>query len=161
MRSFNPVLLSALAMLTLGDAPPPATATDERSPPNDLWPVRTHDAIRRGCYVLDVAAWARADWARAGLPRVGPSGPREAFDPLWDELVNWLAQCPVLVDIETFWVFDADHGHGWQLLVTGMPSAEVRSSAALRDAVKSGRVDEQQRANRKRRAARKRKRGWA
>jgi hypothetical protein len=109
MRSFNPVLLTALAVLSLGGAP-------LQRPPNDLWPVRSYDAIRPGCHVLVSACWRRAE-----VPRVGP---REAFDPLWDELINWLAQSPVLTDIETFWVFDADHGHGWQLLVTGMPSGE-------------------------------------
>jgi hypothetical protein len=91
-RSLNPVLLTALATMSLGVGQQPG-------PPNDLWPVRRLVDIRAGCHVLSLAS---------------------NHDPSWYEIVNWLAQCPVLTDIETFWVFDAVYGHGWQLLVTGM-----------------------------------------
>jgi hypothetical protein len=102
-RSLNPVLLTALATMSLGQ---------QQGPPNNLWPVRRLVDVRAGCHVLVVASWGRA-----GKPRVRPL---EAFDPLWDELCSWLAQCPVLTDIETFWVHD---GRGWSLLVTGVELA--------------------------------------
>jgi hypothetical protein len=104
-RSLNPVLLTALAVMSLGVGQQPG-------PPNDLWPVRRLVDVRAGCHVLVVASWGRA-----GKPRVRPL---EAFDPLWDELCSWLTQCPTLTDIETFWVFD---GRGWSLLVTGVELA--------------------------------------
>jgi hypothetical protein len=126
------------------------------APPNNLWPVRSYDDVRCGSYVLEVASWGRV-----GAPRVGP---REAVDPLWDEITGWLVGCPTLTDIETFWVFD----DGWRLLVTGIdhePEPVISPFEALVvkhwDVFAHFRYRRTQRANRKRRAARKRKRGWA
>jgi hypothetical protein len=90
--------------------------TTQPAPPNDLWPVRAE--CRPGCYVIVLANWRRAE-----APRIGP---REAFDPLWDELMNWLAGCPPLTDIETFWMFDSSFGNGWQLWVTGIGPKEIQ-----------------------------------
>ena len=86
----NPVLLATLGMMSLGI---------ETSPPNDLWPVRRLIDIRPGCHVLNIASYS---------------------EPRWDEIVGWLAQCPTLTDIETFWVCD---GLRWSLLVTGIAIA--------------------------------------
>jgi hypothetical protein len=126
------------------------------APPNEIWPIRNE--FRPGCYVLVSACWRRAE-----APRIGP---REAFDPLWDELMHWLAGCPPLTDIETFWMHDADHG--WDLCVTGIDALVAKDLTPLEAAVIKhwdvfAHFDYRrtQRANRKRRTARKRKRGWA
>jgi hypothetical protein len=166
-RAFNPGLLGALAMMTLGlDEYPEPT----REPPDDRWAVRSHDAIRRGSYVLEVSCWGRAY-----APHVSP---REAEEMLWDELMGWLTQCPTLTDIETFWVFDEERG--WSLLVTGIGRDEIQPftewmaarGASLWESMLATvppkepgapriyRARDEQREKRKRRAARKRKRGW-
>ena len=77
------------------------------SPPNDLWPVRRLVDLRPGCHVLNIAS----------------------YNPSWDEIVDWLAQCPTLTDIETFWVFD---GRVWQLLVTGVARDPERVPVTVR-----------------------------
>lgn len=67
-----------------------------------LWPVRSIDDIRRGAHELDCGSWS----------------------PSWDDICGWLASCPPLVEIETFFV-EQDDGH-LHLLIIGVEANTCR-----------------------------------
>jgi hypothetical protein len=60
-----------------------------------LYPVKNFDAVRIGCHVFDCGMWAVS----------------------WCDICDWLAECPPVFDIETFWVIADGERH---LLITGV-----------------------------------------